>query len=449
MRFCPIGINYINNMKKLSLLTSLSALVILSGCGLNKGPGGELTGVSGRHKFKDDVPYGMVYIPGGTFLMGATDEDITGAQLNQSKQVTVSPFYMDETEISNNQYRQFVYYVRDSIAAKQMGGEYLVKGSDGNEYINPKKKIDWGNGKKGKAKTNPSDQLKGMFYDGDDQIFGKKELNVSKLTYNYAWFDWRAAANSNGKAPRSSFIHKDQVSVYPDTLVWIKDFAYAQNEPMVKSYFSHPAYDNYPVVGVTWRQARAFCDWRTKYFEDFRARQHKPGRGLVSLPSDPQFEWAARGGRVGAEYPWGGPYIRNAKGCLLANFKPGRGDYASDGGAYTVNVKSYFPNDYGLYNMSGNVAEWTISSWTNVFNNFTSDLNPTYSYDAKPTDPAALKRKIVRGGSWKDIGYYLQTSTRTYEYQDSAKSYIGFRCVIEALGAGLQNKTNPQHAKHR
>lgn len=436
-------------MKKLLLLTSFSALVILSGCGLNKGPGGELTGVSGRHKFKDDVPYGMVYIPGGTFLMGATDEDITGAQLNQSKQVTVSPFFMDETEISNNQYRQFVYYVRDSIAAKQLGGEYLIKGTDGNEYINPKKKIVWGNGKKGKGKANNADALKGMFYDGDDQIFGKKELNVSKLTYNYAWFDWRGAANSSGKAPRSSFIHKDQVSVYPDTLVWIKDFAYSQNEPMVKSYFSHPAYDNYPVVGVTWRQARAFCDWRTKFYEDFRARQHKPGRGLVSLPSDPQFEWAARGGRVGAEYPWGGPYIRNAKGCLLANFKPGRGDYASDGGAYTVNVKSYFPNDYGLYNMSGNVAEWTISSWTNIFNNVTSDLNPTYSSDAKPTDPPALKRKIVRGGSWKDIGYYLQTSTRTYEYQDSAKSYIGFRCVIEALGAGLQNKANPQHTKHR
>jgi len=435
-------------MKKLFLLTSFSALVILSGCGLNKGPGGELTGVGGRHKFKDDVPYGMVYIPGGTYLMGATDEDITGAQLNQSKQVTVSPFYMDETEISNNQYRQFVYYVRDSIAAKQLGGDYLVKGGDGNEYINPKKKIDWGNGKK-KGKVSSADALKGMFYDGDDQIFGKKELNVSKLTYNYSWFDWRGAANSNGKGSRSSFIHKDKVNVYPDTLVWIKDFAYAQNEPMVKSYFSHPAYDNYPVVGVTWRQARAFCDWRTKYFEDFRARQHKPGRGLVSLPSDPQFEWAARGGRVGAEYPWGGPYIRNAKGCLLANFKPGRGDYASDGGAYTVNVKSYFPNDYGLYNMSGNVAEWTISSWTNVFNNFTSDLNPTYSYDAKTTDPPALKRKIVRGGSWKDIGYYLQTSTRTYEYQDSAKSYIGFRCVIETLGAGLQNKANPQHAKHR
>ncbi len=435
-------------MKKLLLLISLCTLVILSGCGLNKGPGGELTGVAGRKKFQDNVPYGMVYIPGGTFLMGATDEDITGAQLNQSKQVTVSPFYMDEAEISNNQYRQFVYYVRDSIAAKQLGGAYLIKGADGTEYINPKKKIDWSGGKKTKGAP-ANDALKGMYYDGDDQIFGKKELNVSKLKYSYAWFDWRAAANSDGKASRSSFIHKDTINVYPDTLVWIKDFAYAQNEPMVKSYFSHPAYDAYPVVGVTWRQARAFCDWRTKTYEEFRARQHKPGRGLVSLPSDPQFEWAARGGRVGAEYPWGGPYIRNAKGCLLANFKPGRGDYASDGGAYTVNVKSYYPNDYGLYNMSGNVAEWTISSWTNVFNNFTSDLNPTYSYDAKPSDPPALKRKIVRGGSWKDIGYYLQTGTRTYEYQDTAKSYIGFRCVIETLGAGLQNKNSPRSGKHR
>jgi len=430
-------------MRKLILLLAATLGLIWTGCGLNKGPGGELTGVSGRTKFKDNVPYGMVYIPGGTFLMGASDEDITGGQINQSKQVTVSPFYMDQTEISNNQYRQFVYYVRDSVAAKMIGGDHLTKGADGSQIINWKKKIEW-YAKKG-VKSRDVEGLKGMYYDGDDQIFGKKELNVSKLQYNYAWFDWRAAANApvsaSGKpVSRSSFIHKDRVGIYPDTLVWLRDFAYAQNDPMVKSYFSHPAYDNYPVVGVSWRQARAFCDWRTKMYEDFRAKEKKPGRGLVSLPTDPQFEWAARGGRVGAEYPWGGPYIRNAKGCLLANFKPGRGDYASDGGAYTVNVKSYFPNDYGLYNMSGNVSEWTISSWTNVFNSFTSDLNPTFSYDAKPSDPPALKRKVVRGGSWKDIGYFLQTSTRTYEYQDTSKSYIGFRCVIESLGIGQPGK---------
>jgi len=432
-------------MRKLIFLAATLGLV-WTGCGLNKGPGGELTGVEGRTKFKDNVPYNMVYIPGGTFLMGASDEDITGGQINQSKQVTVSPFYMDQTEISNNQYRQFVYYVRDSVAAKMIGKSHLKKGADGLEYIDWKKKIEW-YAKKG-AKSPDVEALKGMYYDGDDQIFGKKELNVSKLQYSYAWFDWRAAANSQGKnLPRSSFIHKDKVGVYPDTLVWLRDFAYAQNDPMVKSYFSHPAYDNYPVVGVNWRQARAFCDWRTKTYEDFRAKEKKPGRGLVSLPTDPQFEWAARGGRVGAEYPWGGPYIRNAKGCLLANFKPGRGDYASDGGAYTVNVKSYFPNDYGLYNMAGNVSEWTISSWTNVFNSFTSDLNPTFSYDAKPSDPPALKRKVVRGGSWKDIGYFLQTSTRSYEYQDTSKSYIGFRCVIESLGAGLPGKTKPKGNK--
>jgi len=430
-------------MRKLILLLAVSIGFIWTGCGLNKGPGGELTGVAGRTKFKDNVPYGMVYIPGGTFLMGASDEDITGGQLNQSKQVTVSPFFMDQTEISNNQYRQFVNYVRDSIAYKMIGGDHLIKGSDGMEYINWKKKIEWSN-KKG-SKSKDVEALKGMYYDGEDQIFGKKELNVSKLTYNFAWFDWRGAANSQGKnLPRSSFIHKDKVGIYPDTLVWLRDFAYAQNDPMVKSYFSHPAYDSYPVVGVNWRQARAFCDWRTKLYEDYSAKERKAPRGLVSLPSDPQFEWAARGGRVGAEFPWGGPYIRNPKGCLLANFKPGRGDYASDGGAYTVNVKSYFPNDYGLYNMAGNVSEWTISSWTNVFNSFTSDLNPTFSYDAKPSDPPALKRKIIRGGSWKDIGYFLQTSTRSYEYQDTSKSYIGFRCVVEAMGIGLQNKNRPQ-----
>src|SRR5690606_5915994 len=114
--------------------------------------------------------------------------------------------------------------------------------------------------------------------------------------------------------------------------VWLAEFSYAQNEPMVQQYFTHPAYDDYPVVGVTWRQARAFSHWRADFNQQYKARRGLPARGLMYLPTEAQFEWAARGGRVGADYPWGGPYIRNSKGCLLATFKPGRGNYADDGG---------------------------------------------------------------------------------------------------------------------
>ena len=90
--------------------------------------------------------------------------------------------------------------------------------------------------------------------------------------------------------------------------------------------------------------------------------------------------------------------------------------------------------------MSGNVSEWTSTAYDESVYEFSHDLNPHYRYDAKDWDPPAMKRKVIRGGSWKDIGYYLQTGTRNYEYQDTAKSYIGFRCIMHYLGRGGVNK---------
>ena len=88
------------------------------------------------------------------------------------------------------------------------------------------------------------------------------------------------------------------------------------------------------------------------------------------LPSEAEWEYAARGGRDLAPYPWGGPYIRNDQGCVLANFKPMRGDYVEDATVYTAPVESYSPNDYGLYNMSGNVAEWTNTAFDETVYDF-------------------------------------------------------------------------------
>lgn len=149
------------------------------------------------------------------------------------------------------------------------------------------------------------------------------------------------------------------------------------------------------------------------------------------LPSESEWEYAARAGLTNSMYPWGNPYMRNKKGCLLANFKPGRGNYIEDGGFYTVPVDAYWPNQYGLYNMAGNVAEWTGSYFYEGAYNIMSDLSPDIRYESKDSDRPREKRKVVRGGSWKDISFYLQVSTRNYEYQDTAKSYIGFRTVID------------------
>ena len=200
---------------------------------------------------------------------------------------------------------------------------------------------------------------------------------------------------------------------------------------MTKRYFSHPAFGNYPVVGVNWLQATAFCEWRTQYLNAFLEKQNKATESDFRLPTESEWEYAARGGRSQSMFPWGNYYLRNKKGCLLANFKPGRGNYPEDGAFYTARADAYWPNDFGLYCMAGNVAEWTSSVYYEGAYNFQHDMNPDIRYNAKDSDPPRMKRKVIRGGSWKDVGYYLQTSTRTYEYQDTAKSYIGFRCVID------------------
>jgi len=435
-------------MKQIYLLIVVLACGILSGCSKG-GDRGEVTGIQQR-SFRSEVPYGMVYIPGGTFLMGQTDQDVTFAQISQTKQVTVAPFFMDQTETTNSQYKQFVYWVRDSIAITNYVNDnkyYLQpKGTPANNT--GKKFINWTYVKKNpiwsnkKGQTGNASKLQGMYYQGEDRVFDRNEIDVRMLKYNYSIMVLRDAANYKGDKTkrRSDFILRDTVAVYPDTLVWLSDFSYAANEPMVEGYFSHPAFRNYPVVGVTWRQARAYTVWRTRYNDAYKDSRRLPHRQPYGLPTEAEFEYAARGGRIGTDYPWGGPYIKNAKGCLLANFKPGRGNYTDDGGAYTVNVRSYFPNDYGLYNMAGNVAEWTASSFDESASSFVHDLAPTFNYEAKSTDPEVLKRKVVRGGSWKDIGYFLQNATRTYEYQDTAKSYIGFRCVTQYLGRDIKDK---------
>ena len=136
---------------------------------------------------------------------------------------------------------------------------------------------------------------------------------------------------------RSNFITEVPVPIYPDTTVWIRDFKYSYNEPMHNDYFWHDAYSEYPVVGVTWHQAQAFCEWRTIPKNAYQ--KTKKNKSLVPkfrLPTEAEWEYAARGGLQGAMYPWGGPYTKNDRGCFMANFKPMRGDYAVDQALYTV-----------------------------------------------------------------------------------------------------------------
>lgn len=411
---------------------AILSILFLSSCGKlgkSKSKGiqndGQLHGVAPSSRYILPKPPGMVYIPPGTFHMGPSDEDVNYSFTAKNKQVSQSGFWMDATEITNNEYRQFTNWVRDSIGAKLMG--YVKQGPDGNEYIDWKQAstIKWGD-------RATIEKIDAMIVTPDNRIFGQKELDATKIVYHSEVFDFKESAKrENANVPRSKFIVKTDIPVYPDSLVWVRDFAYSYNEPMAKQYYSHPAFGNYPVVGVNWKQATAFCEWRTHYLNSFLVSKHRSTETPFRLPTEAQWEYAARGGRSQSPYPWGGPYLRNRKGCLLANFKPGRGNYPEDGGFYTVRADAYWPNDFGLYNMAGNVSEWTSSLYYEGAYNFQHDMNPDIRYNAKDQDPPRMKRKVIRGGSWKDVGYFLQTSTRAYEYQDTAKAYIGFRCVID------------------
>lgn len=449
-------------MKRLFLYTLV--IVFMASCS-NSG-NGELVGTRKKSKpFYQPDPYGMVFVPMGSYTMGAGDEDMTHSHMIQPKTISVSAFFMDETEITNDKYRQFVYWVRDSIARTILGDvnpeEYLIEENPKTgevydpPYLNWKTDIDWHS-----DDQDIRDALDEMYLPEHERFFRRKEIDTRKLMYEYYWVDLHAAAKKDfsedadyrnaglanrpqGLRDRSVYVRKETIAVYPDTLSWIHDYTYSFNDPLTQKYFWHPAYDNYPVVGVNWKQARAFCVWRTEFL-NAHLRSKKGGVDLAEfrLPTEAEWEWASRGGYALNPYPWGGPYTRNEKGCFLANFKPLRGNYIADGGIRTVIAAHYPPNDWGLYDMSGNVAEWTNSAFDPASYNFTWDMNPNYTYNAKEDDPPVMKRKVIRGGSWKDIAYFLQVTTRTFEYQDTAKSYIGFRCVQPYLGRNKGDNPN-------
>ena len=427
-------------MKNIFLIGSM--VTILMSCGSSGN--GELVGVQQREFWNPTDPYGMVFIPQGSFVMGPSDQDVPFANVSASKRVSIGAFYMDETEITNNEYRQFTNYVRDSLAHIILGEAgiegHLVEEDEYGNFLDPAR-INW------KTKIRWNDQEvreileEEMYLSSNERYNSLREFDTRKYNYQYEVLDLQDASNksnregnASGKRDRSEFLSVVNVNVYPDTLAWMHDYAYSFNEPYTNDYYSHTAYDDYPVVGVSWKQAVAFTKWRTQEMNKFLRANKQQGTPDFRLPTESEWEYAARGGQDLSPYPWGGPYTRNNKGCFLANFKPLRGNYVADGGLKTVKVASYNPNGYGLYDMSGNVAEWTSNAFDESAFSYAHDMNSDYHYNANEDDHPVLKRKVIRGGSWKDIAYFIQNSTRTYEYQDTAKCYIGFRCAVDFLG---------------
>jgi formylglycine-generating enzyme required for sulfatase activity len=203
---------------------------------------------------------------------------------------------------------------------------------------------------------------------------------------------------------------------YPDTTRWnIGKSSF--NQPMVDNYFCHPAYDNYPVVNISREGAEQYCKWLTKKLKS----QFGKSINDVRLPFREEWIMAARGGHHLADYPWGGPYLRNYKGCFLCNFKVIGAEqvtynsdtkkyevqsettacYHCDGAFHTSIVGHYSPNDFGLFDMAGNVAE------------------------------LVQQEGIAVGGSWNSPGNDVRVES-TMKF-DSPSPFVGFRPVITYL----------------
>ncbi|MBR1732642.1 MAG: SUMF1/EgtB/PvdO family nonheme iron enzyme [Alloprevotella sp.] len=449
--------------------------------------GGEVTGMRSS-AISEPAPYGMVEVKRGFLRTGIGENDSLWGTVIPTKDISVDGFWMDQTEVTNSMYRQFVMWVRDSIIRERLadpsyGGDETFKidvdknGDPVTPHLNWAKPIPWK-----KADDDQERALRSVYV--THPIDGTVMLDARQLNYRYEIYDYEKAAlrkyrlnpeernlntdfrtdpdevvmiskdtayiDDNGIIRRETierplsgpwdFLNTYIVNVYPDTTCWVNDFPNANNELYMRLYFSSPNFNDYPVVGVTWEQAQAFCAWRT----DFLLKGLGPQARYVQryrLPTEIEWEYAARG-KEGTPFPWELPEEegeadakKNAQGCFYANFKPDEGNYTEDGNLITSRVGIYGANSNGLFDMAGNVAEWTSTVYTESGVAAMADLNPQLSYNAAKEDPYVLKRKSVRGGSWKDPLSYIRSAWRTAEYQNQPRSFIGFRCVRSKAGS--------------
>jgi formylglycine-generating enzyme len=329
----------------------------------------------------------LKYIQGGRAVLGTQEQDVMGFRDNLERTVTIASFYMDETEVTNLDYREFLFHVKKKIS------------TDSLKKLEPRENV------------------------------------------------WSGAMSYN-----------DLYDTY---------------------YFRFPGFNFYPVAGVTWTQANAYSQWRTEFVSNLIRERNKIDstlsknqlieRGVAiaqyRLPNEAEWEYAAKA-MIGTQYmdenqengriyPWDGRGVRNpynikrkgSQGDFLANFKRGRGDYAgisgsknNDGEILPTNVYDFPPNDYGLYNMAGNVNEWVEDVYRPLSYQDFDDLNPLRKdgvYDEADTYGTTMisdEYRVFKGGSWRDVAFWLSPGTRRFLHQDSATNHIGFRCAMISVG---------------
>ncbi len=300
--------------------------------------------------------------------------------------------------------------------------------------------------------------------------------------------EWKAFYNEKveeiGKA-------KAKAIYYPDTSLWLHEFKYTYNRPHAKNYFSKPNFNNFPVVGITWDQARLYCQWKTEKVNQLLRKKGKKSSVKFRLPTENEWEFAAMKkpseDRTEKRSPYAWPedkmlsellQLTNLGQIFDQNGVPIK-SYADDGCLYTCEVASYPPNDYGIYNMAGNVSEWTADQAqikTIFFDNYDAKILSTSSeieneiayfqnnFDVEEwTVKNAIEKmehdkkiltnsnvKICKGGSWANGLVYAQPGSRQGKNKDNASVKVGFRIAISEVDEEVLNyfpKTNWKPSK--
>ena len=306
--------------------------------------------------FDSMVPAGMVLIPGGTYTMGARSQQSERNEFPRHEE-KVDPFYMDATEVTNTQFKQFV---------------------DATGYITiAERDVDWEEMKKQVPPDTP--QPPDSILVPGSLVFKMTSTAVNLNDYSQ-WWHWTAGANWQHPEGPNSAIEKRM---------------------------------DHPVVHIAWVDALAYAQWAGK-----------------RLPTEAEWEWAASGGSSEVIYPWGNEPA--AQAADKANFWQGGFPYQNleeDGFFGTAPVKSFPPNQFGLYDMAGNVWEWC----DNIYNNqgyvemVEDQLPPTRGQEF-----SAQAERVLRGGSFLCNDSYCsgyRVSRRMGSSTDSGLNHAGFRCV--------------------
>ena len=338
------------------------------------------------NNFHDMEPY---YKHDSEFL----DAHLSAAEVYESSKMVEGPaFFISQTEVSNAEYRQFVEYCIARWMYRNRPEIVQKYRWESPEYVQAVQA--WLESSSATAAA--SGAVSSTTVQAPAKNWAElymSELDWDKITYNGS-------------------------SIFPNTNSWVMDFPYSYNEPMKEYYFVHPAYDKFPVVGVSNSQAKLYCSWYTLE----NAQKEKEGYQIAyRLPTETEWERAAsvvaeKRSKKSSGSPVNNNFMRNSKGVYIANFRPSANNFGQDGAMYPTSVQSYYTNDAGCYNMQGNVAEWTS---TDV------DYRVGESTEEGP---------IIKGGAWTLPEAACTVGARAILYYGvagvaPAASYVGFRMV--------------------